>query len=377
MARATKKRKADAAPTTPLAARLAEYVTALRVRDFSENTIRNRYSHIRFFLEWCAERGLTEPTEITRPVLERYQRHLFHYRKRDGEPMTFRSQHVRLVALRCWFRWLTRQNLILHNPASELELPRLGRRLPKHVLTISGSRAGVATARHPRSLGLRDRAIFEVLYSCGIRRTEVIHLKLYDLDPERGTLRDPPGQGQERPLRAHRRARDRVGAEIHPRGAPAARGRAGLRHAVSVGCRRRDQPRPSHADGACTMCSTRRLGKTGACHLFRHTMATLMLEGGADIRFIQQMLGHAELSTTEIYTHVSIRMLKQVHTATHPGSGARPRTPAANHSGRCRGPGGAVRRARRRSHRGGRLTIYKSRISCRTRKFTRRPEQSS
>ena len=62
------------------------------------------------------------------------------------------------------------------------------------------------------------------------------------------------------------------------------------------------------------------LGKTGACHLFRHTMATVMLEGGADIRFIQQMLGHAELSTTEIYTHVSIRMLKQVHTATHPAA---------------------------------------------------------
>ena len=63
-----------------------------------------------------------------------------------------------------------------------------------------------------------------------------------------------------------------------------------------------------------------KLGKTGACHLFRHTMATLMLEGGADIRFIQQMLGHAELSTTEIYTHVSIRMLKQVHSTTHPAA---------------------------------------------------------
>jgi integrase/recombinase XerD len=63
-----------------------------------------------------------------------------------------------------------------------------------------------------------------------------------------------------------------------------------------------------------------KIGKTGACHLFRNTMATLMLEGGADIRFIQQMLGHAELSTTEIYTHVSIRMLKQVHTATHPAA---------------------------------------------------------
>jgi len=70
------------------------------------------------------------------------------------------------------------------------------------------------------------------------------------------------------------------------------------------------------------------LGKRGACHLFRHTMATLMLENGADIRFIQQMLGHAELSTTQIYTQVSIRKLKEIHTLTHPAKLEKPTTPA-------------------------------------------------
>ena len=74
------------------------------------------------------------------------------------------------------------------------------------------------------------------------------------------------------------------------------------------------------------------LGKRGSCHLFRHTMATLMLEGGADIRFIQQMLGHAELSTTEIYTQVSIRKLKEIHTATHPARLERGDRPALDES---------------------------------------------
>ena len=118
MARITKKRKPDPPATTPLAALLAEHLNALRVQDYSEHTVRNRNVHIGFFLDWCAERGLIEPTEITRPVLERYQRHLFHYRKSNGEPLSFRSQHTRLVALRVWFRWMTRQNHILHNPAS-------------------------------------------------------------------------------------------------------------------------------------------------------------------------------------------------------------------------------------------------------------------
>jgi integrase/recombinase XerD len=69
------------------------------------------------------------------------------------------------------------------------------------------------------------------------------------------------------------------------------------------------------------------IGKNGACHIFRHTMATLMLEGGADIRYIQAMLGHVRLDTTQIYTHVSIRMLKQIHSATHPAARFDPKSP--------------------------------------------------
>ena len=114
-----------------------------------------------------------------------------------------------------------------------------------------------------------------------------------------------------------------VDAEVHPRSAPAARRSEpddGTLFLTSAG----EEISRDHLTPRCalTMWTKRKIGKTGACHLFRHTMATLMLEGGADIRFIQQMLGHASLSTTENYTHVSIRMLKQVHSHAS-GSGAR------------------------------------------------------
>jgi integrase/recombinase XerD len=226
---------------------------------------------------------------------------------------------VRLVALRCWFRWLTRQNLILHNPASELELPRMGRRLPKHVLTISEAEQVLQQPDIHGPLGLRDRAILEVLYSCGIRRSEVIHLKLYDLDPERGTLVIRQGKGKkdrfvpigERAIawmqKYIREARPQLVTEPD--------------HGTLFLSGAGEEISPDHLTLTVhDYVFNAKIGKTGACHLFRHTMATLMLEGGADIRFIQQMLGHAELSTTEIYTHLSIRMLKQVHSATHPGA---------------------------------------------------------
>jgi integrase/recombinase XerD len=218
---------------------------------------------------------------------------------------------------------MTRQNHILHNPASELELPRLGHRLPRHVLTASEAEQVMMQPNVADPLGLRDRAILEVFYSTGIRRMELIRLKLFDLDAERGTLLVRQGKGKkDRFVPIGERAAawvEKYIREARPQLASdpddgtlflANRGEALNRDHLTWMVR-------SYVVRA-------KIGKTGACHLFRHTMATLMLEGGADIRFIQQMLGHAELSTTEIYTHVSIRMLKQVHTATHPAASLGP-----------------------------------------------------
>jgi integrase/recombinase XerD len=301
---------------------MEKHLDALRVRNYSEYTIKNRRVHIGFFLVWCAERSLTEPSDVTRPVLEQYQRHLFHYRQKNGQPLSFRSQHSRLVPLRVWFRWMARERYILNNPASELELPRLGIRLPKHVLTIHEVEQVLAQPNIHDPLGLRDRALMETLYSTGMRRLELARLKLYDLDTERGTVTIRQGKGnKDRIIPIGDRAaawiekyvrESRALLAVEPDDGTVFLSNAGepfsldhLSDLVRV-----------HVDAALSVDG--KPGKRGACHLFRHTMATLMLEGGADIRYIQQMLGHADLSTTQIYAQVSIRQLKQIHTATHP-----------------------------------------------------------
>ena len=133
---------------------------------------------------------------MTRPVIERYQRYLFHYRKKNGQPLSFRSQHSRLSPLRMWFRWMTRQNHILHNPASEIELPRLGRVLPKNILSADELEKILLLPDINDPIGLRDRAIMEVLYSTGIRRMEIIGLKLYDLSLDRGVVFIRQGKGK-------------------------------------------------------------------------------------------------------------------------------------------------------------------------------------
>lgn len=302
---------------------LDEFLNSMRVRDYSQYTVENRQAHIRLFLDWAHEHGLREPLEITRPVLERYQRHLFHYRKRDGEPLSFRSQHARLVPLRVWFKWMTRQNHLLHNPASEIELPRLARTLPRNILSVEEVARIMLHPDVGEPVGLRDRAILEVLYACGLRRLEVVRLRLPDLHLDRGLIlvRQAKGKKDRYALigeRATAWLRKYI-AEARPvlvsepddltvfltaNGDAMDRGYLG----VIVG---------RHIAEALESKDT---AKRGSCHLFRHTMATHMHENGADIRFIQQILGHDDIKSTQVYTRVALRMLQQVYASTHPGA---------------------------------------------------------
>ena len=324
MARIEKKRKPEAAPQTPMELFMREHLEALRVRAYSEYTIRGRQVAITFFIQWAYEHGLREPIEVTRPVLERYQRHLFFYRKKNGEPLTFRSQHGYLVPLRVWFRWMTRQNLILHNPASEIELPRLGRSLPKNILSVEEVEQVMAQPEIGEPIGLRDRAILEVLYATGLRRLEVVRLKLFDLSLDRGLILVNQGKGKkDRYVPIGERAIAWLEKYIRE-----ARPQLAIEPDDFTAFLTADGERFSRDHLTWTVRQhmlAAKTGKAGACHLLRHCMATHMHENGADIRHIQVLLGHADIKTTQIYTQVAIRALQQVYAATHPAAFLEPR----------------------------------------------------
>lgn len=318
---ARKKRTAVGDPNDPegLYAWMVRYLEAMRVKNYSERTVENREVYLGFFIGWCDERSIGRPQEVTKPILDRYQRHLFHMRKPNGKPLSFSSQVARLVPVRSFFKWLTRQNVLLWNPASEIELPRQEKRLPKHVLTVDEAERVMAMPEVGDAIGLRDRAILETLYSTGIRRMEVIHLSVYDVDAERGTLMVRQGKGKkDRMVPIGERAVAWIARYVSEARAelvmPPDEGVLFLtQEGEALSPNRLTQLVRDYVNAAET-------GKTGACHLFRHTCATLMLEGGADIRYIQEMLGHVELSTTQLYTQVSIRRLKAVHALTHPSA---------------------------------------------------------
>jgi len=133
--RHTKRRIEMPPPANEIEAMLELHFEALLVKQYSEQTIKARRNQFKVFLRWCADQGINSPRDISPALLERYRGHLFYYRKKNGEPLSFHTQHGMLVPLKRWLRWMAREKYIVQNPAVDLELPRLGRLLPKHALT--------------------------------------------------------------------------------------------------------------------------------------------------------------------------------------------------------------------------------------------------
>jgi len=310
------KQRSHALDDHPLTRYMELHIEWMQVTGYADDTMRTRRTALKRFIAWCAERSIDNPCAITRPVIERYQRHLFYYRKEDGHPMTLGTQHGFLAPLKTFFKWLTRDNHIPFNPASELELPKQGKRLPRTILSVADVEAILHEADPATVQGLRDRAMLETLYSTGLRRMELPNLMLYDVDLARRVVFVREGKGRrDRVIPIGERAAawvEKYLMEARPELLTTAHDTLFVTdygEAVSpefVAARMRRYKAFAGID------------KPGNVHLLRHACATHMLEGGADTRFIQAMLGHANLATTQIYTHVSIDKLKEIHAATHP-----------------------------------------------------------
>ena len=242
---------------------------------------------------------------------------MWRYIRPNGKRLSWSTQRGRLSILKHWFSWLTKQNVIIHNPASEIELPRMEKRLPTEALTLTQIESLLSVPNITDPLGVRDRTMLELFYSSGLRRSELCRLEMSDLNTERGTLTVRRGKGnKDRVVPVGIRALhwlERYLKEVRSRLCLDTRTQALFLSGYGEAF---------NADVLSRMVSQwmAQVGVRGSCHLLRHTCATHMLEGGADIRYIQQLLGHEKLETTAIYTEVSIKQLKEVHARCHPAS---------------------------------------------------------
>jgi integrase/recombinase XerD len=295
-------------------------------RGLAENTRRSYREDLEEFAHFLKGRGITQINSARREDVTDF---LFDQRKtgltRKGNPrnpgLAVRSVARRLAGIRMFCRFLCREKLMAHDVTQNIETPRLWKTLPS-TLTYHEVEALLAAPKPDTKLGLRDKAILELMYASGLRVSEVAHLTINNLNAEASFLRTTGKGNKERivPLgktalewvqryRTESRPRFGKGATTRPEIFLSSRGTGMSTKTIWVIIKK--------------YATLAGITKNVTPHTLRHSFATHLLENGGDLRVIQEMLGHADISTTQIYTHVDQGRLKEAHYRFHPRSGRR------------------------------------------------------
>jgi integrase/recombinase XerD len=297
---------------------LMEFRAWMRTSHYRPATILYYTGHLKCFWDWLFSEGMTDLRQVTRAIVERYAAFV---RQR---PICRSTQVHTLLAVKRLFCCLVETHHLLVDPTAGIPNPSRGPRLPRHILTQGEIKRLLAQPNTSLWQGIRDRAFLELLYSTGLRSREVYSLTVYDLDLEAGLLRVESGKGGK--------------SRVVPIGREA---RKWLKVYLTKIRSRQNRLCPHERSLFLSLCGTAftqrtleriirqaargaKIRKPVTCHTIRHTVATHLLEAGADLRAIQELLGHRHLSTTQIYTHVRPVDVKAMHQRTHPREVARP-----------------------------------------------------
>jgi integrase/recombinase XerD len=301
---------------------LAEYDTWLAVeRGLAANTLLAYRRDLRRYAAFLHEQGVADPRAVAEPTVIAYVEHLKAARDDEGRARFAPSSIARaLVAVRSFHRFCVDEGFLALDPSEEVGAPRVPQGIPK-ALSEEEVEALLQAVPGDDPRALRDRAILESLYAAGVRISELIGLDRRDIDLEGGLLRVLGKGSKERVVPIGRSARAALDVYLE-RGRPALsarRVRAGSRDdAVFLNARGGRLTRQGCWKIVRAAGERAGLGGRLSPHVLRHSCATHMLEHGADIRVVQELLGHASLSTTQVYTKVSPERLRAVYDAAHP-----------------------------------------------------------
>ena len=275
----------------------------------SVNTVENYQRDLRRFVQFAATRKARDPSGVTRPMLRDF---VFLLKDLGLAPATIRRQ---VSSLHTYFAFLVGEGVLTDDPTDRLETPRRGRVLPS-VLSVAEVERLLAAPGTDDPLAWRDRALLDLGYGAGLRVSELCGLVTTDLLSGDGLVRVLGKGGKQRLVPIGRKVIGTVSVYLNTTRAALDRGKTGGRVLLNA----RGGPLSRVGAWGVIKRLARRAGITKRVtpHTLRHSFATHLLEGGADLRAVQEMLGHADLSTTQIYTHVDREYLRSVHRQYHP-----------------------------------------------------------
>lgn len=277
-------------------------------RRLSPATVGGRARDLAQFLHWCASVQIATFARVDTQAVRSYAARL----RRDGRDAATLERH--LSSLRSWFAFALDQQWMSHNPATEVRAPKKPRPLPKTLTREQATRAVEAPAAEDSVIAIRDRAILELLYSSGLRRAELLGLRAEDFTQDHAEVRVTGKGSRQRVVPVGGPARRAVVDWLRVRANLA----AAEEPALFVGQQGRRLSPGVLAQRLHHWATRAGLETRLHPHRMRHSFATHLLEESADLRAVQELLGHARLATTQIYTHVDFQRLSRVYDTAHP-----------------------------------------------------------
>lgn len=297
---------------------IESYRTHLRVLNYARKTIEGHVFYLNRFCAYLQAAGIGSISAVTRKAITDYQVHLIsEINKYTGKPNTPSYLNKNLQSIKCFLRFLLEEGYLAENPARDIPYAREPQRLPRSVLTQSDMIKLLQAPVTGTILGYRDRTIFEVLYSTGMRKAELNNLLVADVDYEDGFIRINAGKGKkDRVVPLGRIACHYVKTYIKCVRPLLIRDQGN--NYLFLSLRGNRLSKNMVWQYVKTYAAKADMNKNVSPHTFRHTCATLMLRNNANIRHIQELLGHSSLDSTQVYASVSIADLKIVHSRCHP-----------------------------------------------------------
>jgi len=297
---------------------LKEY---LECRAYSPDTVSLYTREIKYFIAFIEKHydRIKEISRITQDIVYDYSNYLSTFKDRKGKPLTAKTRQIKITAIKRFFSFLLKEDYILKDPALAVELPKVEHPLPKNVLTENEVKQILNIPNLRSHIGIRNKAILELFYSCGIRTSELANLKVHDIDLKQQIVTIIKGKGNKTrivPIGQHCTEYIRLYLEKSRFRMLKGKKDEGFLFLTSRGtCFNRIKL------NTCVMGSVRqkaKLDKHISCYSFRHAVATHLIQNKVDIRYVSELLGHSNLTTTEKYCHLDISDLQKMHALCHP-----------------------------------------------------------
>ena len=302
---------------TDLNAFKEKYREHLTILNYSLNTVKGHVFYLNRFFRYLREMGIEEIAAVTKDASRDYQTHLYEEINFKGQPNSVSYQNSNLKAVKSFFRFLCENNYIVSDPSKDISYAKTPKRLPRSILTQGEMKKLIHAPNTKTVIGYRDRTILEVLYSTGIRKEEINNLLLVDVDYNDGFIRVNAGKGRKDRVVPLGKIACRY-LENYIKGVRPELIKDPYNNHLFLSLKGNKLSKNMVWEIVKGYTKKAKLKKTVSPHTFRHTCATLMLRNKANIRHIQELLGHASLDSTQIYASVSITDLKEVHSKCHP-----------------------------------------------------------